>query len=120
MGDTSLNGRQKTSVTPHTASFPLTAADNGTAHTNAGAAGVITASLPPASPGLRFTFSVGAAQEFRIDPNGTETISQPSNGVPGAGGKYISADAVGETLFLECFVAGNWHAHGNGTWTAES
>jgi hypothetical protein len=118
--DQSLAGRQVNSVTPHIEDFALAAADNGTRHTNTGAAGAVKCSLPAAVPGLHFGFSVGAAQQLQLDPNGTETISQPSNGVPGAAGKYLWADAVGETVYLECFVAGNWCAIGTGAWTAEA
>ena len=76
--------------------------------------------LPAATPGLHFFFGVGAAQELRIDPNGSETISLPSSGVPGAAGKYLVADAVGETVHLACLKAGNWSVLGfTGTWTAE-
>lgn len=115
-----LNSRAVRSVTAHTANFTLTSADNGSAHTNTGASGAITCSLPAATVGLYFYFSVGAAQELRLDPSGTETISLLSNGVPGAAGKYLTADAVGETVKLECFVAGNWTTSGNGSWLAES
>lgn len=114
-----LNGRGVGSVTAHTADFTLTATDNGTGHTNTGASGAIVAALPVATVGLRFSFSVGAAQELRINPSGTETISLPSDGIPGAAGKYLTANAIGETVMLECFIAGNWTTRGNGTWTAE-
>jgi hypothetical protein len=71
--------------------------------------------------GLKYRFRVGAAEELRIDPNGTETISLPSTGVPGAAGKYLVADAIGETVDVECVVAGTWSVFGfTGTWTAES
>lgn len=115
-----LNGRGTGSVAAHTASFTLTANDNGSGHTNTGATGTITCSLPVATVGLFFKFSVGAAFELRLDPSGTETISLLSDGVPGAAGKYLTANAIGETVILECFVAGNWTTQGNGTWTAES
>jgi hypothetical protein len=116
-----LNGRGIGSVEAHTANDTLTDAENGTIHTNTGAAGTITLTLPAATVGKRFTFAVGAAQQLRIDPNGTETISLPSSGVPGAAGKYLVADAVGETVQLACVVAGNWAVLGyTGTWTAEA
>lgn len=116
----SLNGRNKFQVTAHTANFTLTeAADQATWHTNVGASGAITASLPVATVGLRFGFAVGAAQELRIDPNGTETISLPSTGVPSAAGAYITADAIGEQVQIACLIAGNWSVLSySGTWTA--
>jgi len=104
----------------HTAGDTLTAAETGSVHTNTGAAGTITLILPAATVGLEFYFYVGAAQELRLDPNGTETISLPSTGVAGAAGKYLSADAVGETVHLLCGKAGTWSVMGyTGTWTAE-
>lgn len=117
-------------VEPHTADDTLTAAESGTVHTNTGAAGTVVLTLPPATPGLMFKFSVGANQAFRIDPNGTETISLPANGVPGAAGKYLGCSTIGASLQLECHVAGNWVAiggsiittvgGGTGVWIAEA
>ena len=116
-----LGGRHVQDVEAHTAGDTLTVEENGTAHTNTGAAAAIVLTLPAATPGLRFTFGVGAAFELRIDPSGTETISLPSSGVPGAAGKYLGADAVGETVDLVCLKAGNWSVVGyTGTWTAEA
>jgi hypothetical protein len=121
MGDTSLNGRQLLSVAAHTADFALEVADNGTCHTNEGAGGAIVCSLPAAVPGLHYLFTVEAAQELRIDPDGTETISLPSSGVPGAAGKYLTANAIGESVELFCSNAGSWRVRGfTGTWTAEA
>lgn len=120
-GNQSLSGRGLNNVTAHTADFTLTPNDNGTFHTSVGAGGNIVANLPEAAVGLRFGFRVGAAHELRIEPLGTNTISLPSTGVPGAAGKYLVADAVGELVKLECLVAGNWDVTGfTGTWTAES
>jgi hypothetical protein len=116
-----LNGRGLMSVEAHTAGDTLTASETGTVHTNTGASGAVTLVLPAATVGLRFTFYVNAAQELRIDPNGTETISLPSTGVPGAAGKYLTANAVGESVDLFCPVAGTWAVLGfTGTWTAEA
>jgi formate-dependent phosphoribosylglycinamide formyltransferase (GAR transformylase) len=115
-----LNGRGVLGVEAHTADDTLTVAENGTCHTNTGASGTVVLTLPAATVGLRFVFGVGAAQALRIDPAGSETISLPSSGVPGAAGKYLEADAVGETVDLACLVAGNWSVLGfTGTWTAQ-
>jgi hypothetical protein len=116
-----LQGRQVNSVTAHTADFDLETTDNGTRHTTVGAGGTVVCNLPPATVGLHFGFRVGAAQELRLEPDGTDTISLPSTGVPGAAGKYLTANAIGELVLLECFVAGNWDVTGfTGTWTAEA
>lgn len=105
-----------------TADYTATETDvaGNTILTNTGASGTITVSLPAALPGMRIRASVGVAQALRIDPNGTETISLPSSGVPGAAGKYLVADAIGETVDLVCVAAGSWSCFGyTGTWTAE-
>ena len=105
----------------HTSGDTLTAAESGSTHTNTGASGAITIVLPAATVGQWYCFHVGAAQELRLDPNGSETISLPSTGVQGAAGKYLVADAVGEWVKLKCVIAGTWTAEGYaGTWTAES
>jgi hypothetical protein len=116
-----LAGREVKSVTAHTADFTLTADNNGTRHVNTGAVAAVKCSLPPATLGLHFAFGLGAAQELRLDPDGNETISLPSTGVPGAAGKYLVADAIGESVRIECLKAGNWSVLGyTGTWTAEA
>ena len=108
-------------VSTKTSAYTVLEADSGRTFSTAGASGAVTFSMPAAVPGLRYRFRVGAAQELRIDPNGTETISLPSTGVPGAAGKYLTADAAGETVAIECVVAGTWSVFGyTGTWTAEA
>jgi len=107
-------------VEAHTAGDTLTAAESGSMHTNTGAGDAIALVLPAATVGLEFFFQVGAAQELQIDPDGTETISLPSTGVAGAAGKYLVADAIGETVHLICAIAGTWGCFGyTGTWTAQ-
>jgi len=104
-----------------TADYTITAAESGKTFDTTGAAGAVVGSLPAATPGLNYYFRVGAAQEHRIDPNGSETISLPSTGVAGAAGKYLTADAAGETVHLRCVKAGTWSVFGHtGTWTAEA
>ncbi len=107
-------------VEAHTAGDTLLAVESGSVHTNTGASGTITIVLPAATVGQEFFFVVGAAQELRIDPNTTQTISLPSTGVAGAAGKYLVADAIGESVHLICAIAGTWAALGfTGTWSAE-
>lgn len=102
------------------ADYTVLASQSGATLTNTGASGTITFALPAAVPGMRFNARVSVAQALRLDPNGTETISLPSTGVPGAAGKYLVADAIGETVMLFCAVAGTWSVLGyTGTWTAE-
>jgi hypothetical protein len=48
-------------------------------------------------------------------------IALPSTGVAGAAGKYLTANADGESVHLMCTKAGTWTAFGfTGTWTAEA
>lgn len=116
-----LNGRGPIEFTAKTANYTVTTDDSGKGFTNAGASGAITFALPAAAVGDHYYFYVAAAQELRIDPNGTETISLPSTGVPGGGGKYLTADAIGESVHLVCAKAGTWACFGfTGTWTAEA
>lgn len=108
------------SVVTKTADYTVTPKDLGKVLSNVGASGTITFALPAALPGMEVLARVGVAQQLRLDPNGTETISLPSTGVPGAAGKYLVADAIGETVWLKCVVAGTWSVFGfTGTWTAE-
>jgi len=112
----SISGR----VTARTADFTLTAADSGSINTSVGASGTITCSLPAATVGLEYKFRVGAAQELRLDPSGSEVVALPSTGVAGAAGKYLTANADGETVYIVCTKAGQWSVFGyTGTWTAE-
>lgn len=99
---------------------PVGAAQANSIITNAGATGAATFLLPAAVVGLEFLFYVLAAFELRIDPNGTETIGLPSSGAQQAGGKYITADAVGEYVHIVCAKAGQWETLDyRGTWTVE-
>lgn len=112
---------QQLLVEAHTADDTLTAAEMyGSVHTSVGASGTVVLTLPAAVVGMNAMFRVGAAQELRLDPDGTEVISLPSTGVPGAAGKYLTANADGETVHLVCTKAGQWNVMGyTGTWTAE-
>lgn len=108
-------------VEAHTADDTLTEAESGSVHTTVGASGTVVFTLPAAVVGLQYYFRVGAAQELRIDPDGTETIALPSTGVQGAAGKYLTANADGETVHIVCDKAGQWSVYGfTGTWTAEA
>lgn len=104
-----------------TANYTVTTGDTGTTFTTVGAGGTVTFAMPAAVVGLKYRFRVGAAQELRIDPNGTEVIALPSTGVAGGAGKYLTADADGETVDIECTKAGTWSVFGfTGTWTSEA
>lgn len=104
-----------------TADYTVLASESGDVFDTTGAAAAVTFAMPAAVAGMKYRFRVGAAQELRIDPDGTETISLPSTGVAGAAGKYLTANAAGESVSIECVTGGTWTVFGyTGTWTAEA
>lgn len=118
-----IHDNSNTIVTKTQADSPYTVAltDLGATLTNTGASGAVVFALPAAVVGMEVSARVDAAQELRLDPNGTEQICLPSTGVPGAAGKYLTADAVNEQVHLKCREAGIWDVISyTGTWTAEA
>ena len=111
-------GGVKKTIEAHTANDTLTEAESGSVHTNLGAGGAVTLTLPgSASEGVVFTFAVQAAQELRIDP-GTATIRDDSGQTAD---KYKSADAIGECISLAADGNGDWVTIAkSGTWTEEA
>ncbi len=81
--------------------------DSGHTYTNEGSTGTVTELLPAAIVGLHYEFYVMTAQEFRLDPNGTDTIANAA-GVQQAAGKYLYSNTVGAKCFLYCVKAGQW------------
>ena len=102
----------------HTSDDTLTESESGSIHTNLGATGVVTLTLPAsAAAGTIFTFAVQAAQQLRVDP-GTATIRDNSGQTPD---KYKWADAVGESLTLVADANGDWGTIAkNGTWSEQA
>ena len=111
-------GGVKKTIEAHTSDDTLTAAESGSVHSNLGATGTVTLTLPASAPsGTVFSFAVQAAYEFRIDP-GTATIRDDSGQTAD---KYKSANAVGECLSLVADSNGDWSTIAkNGTWTEEA
>lgn len=111
-------GGVKKTVEAHTSDDTLTAAESGSVHSNLGATGTVTLTLPASAPaGTAFTFAVQAAQELRVDP-GTAAIRDDSGQTAD---KYKSADAIGECLSLIADSNGDWLTIAkNGTWTEEA
>lgn len=107
-------------ITHHTASATLTRSQRNSVHTNLGAAGAITLTLPQdAVAGDRFYFNVMAAQELRVDPGAAGAIY--INGAKQADNKYVAADDEAEHLTLTADGNGDWIAGPvDGTWTVES
>jgi hypothetical protein len=117
-GQTFLNYHSKKAIEAHTANDTLTAAESDSVHTNLGAGGTVTLTLPASAPqGTLFTFAVQAVQELRVDP-GTATIRDDSGQTAD---KYKSANAIGECLSLIADSNGDWVTIAkNGTWTEEA
>ncbi len=111
-------GGVRRSVEAHTANGTLTVAESGSVHTNLGATGVTTLTLPAAAPeGTEFTFAVQAAQELRVDP-GAAAIRDDSGQTAD---KYKSANTIGAALTLVADGNGDWTTVAkHGTWTQEA
>jgi hypothetical protein len=111
-------GGVKKTVEAHDSDDTLTAAESGSIHTNLGATGTVTLTLPSSAPAdTVFTFAVQAAQELRIDP-GTAAIRDDSGQTTD---KYKSANAIGECISLVADSNGDWATIAkNGTWTEEA
>ena len=93
----------------HAADFTLAAAHTGTVHTNLGASGAVTATLPGSPPaGTEFKFVCMADQEFRLAPGAAGGIYIKGN--KQADNKYVSVTDIGDFIHLI--------ADGNGDWVA--
>lgn len=105
-------------IEAHTSDDALAAVESGSVHTNLGATGTVTLTLPAdPSQGTQFSFAVQAAQEMRIAP-GTAAIRDGSGQTAG---KYKSAGAIGAALTLVADANGDWATIAkNGTWSEEA
>lgn len=110
-------GGIKRNLEAHTADDTLALHESGSVHTNLGASGVVTLTLPASAPaGTEFTFAVQAACELRVDP-GAATIRDSSGQTAD---KYKSADTIGATLTVVADANADWLvAARSGTWTEE-
>ncbi len=70
---------------------------------NTGCGGTCTATLPSAVIGRSYTFSRTNAQTFRIAPQAADQIRGAA-----AINKYISMNAIGDTIRLTCNATGQW------------
>lgn len=111
-------GGIKKAIEAHTADDVLVGAESGSVHSNLGATGVVTLTLPTSAPsGTVFTFAVQAAQELRIDP-GSAAIRDDGGQTAG---KYKSANAIGACLTVIADSNGDWATIAkNGTWTEQA
>lgn len=113
-----VNYLMTNTVQDHTSDDTLTEHETGIIHSNLGATGAITLTLPAVDKaGIKFTFAVQAAQELRIDP-GAATIRDDSGQTAD---KYKTANAIGESLGIISNSSGDWYTISkNGTWTEEA
>ena len=104
-------------VEAHTADDTLTEGESGSVHTNRGATGTITLTLPAsASVGTQFTFAVQETQQLRVDP-GAAAIRDNSGETAD---KYKWANGIGESITLVADTNGDWMTVAkNGVWTEE-
>lgn len=111
-------GGVKKTIEAHTSDDTLMGVESGSVHSNLGATGTVTLTLPASVPaGTEFTFAVQAAQELRVDP-GSAAIRDDSGQTAD---KYKSANAVGASLSLVADSNGDWATIAkNGTWTEEA
>lgn len=102
----------------HTGNDTLTVDESKTIHSNLGASGNITMTLPaPTLAGIQLEFVVQAAYELRIDPGASDGIY--INGALQTDGHYIWADDEGESVKLVSDGT-NWVAmYATGTWGVE-
>lgn len=108
-----------------TSNTTLLASESGTHITNLGASAHVTVTLPQSPPaGTRFSFTLLAAQQLRIQPGAAGAIY----GAFGSGAyaklsdnKYCVADAIGEQIELIADGNGDWISRGDeGTWTNQA
>jgi hypothetical protein len=104
-------------IVNHTANATLTENQSGMVHTNRGATGMITLTLP-ANPteGITFRFAVQAVQSLAVDP-GAATIRDDCGQTAG---KYKWANAIGECIEFVADSNGDWLTISKrGTWLQE-
>lgn len=111
---------QTVTIEHHTADDTLTAEESGSVHTNLGASGAITFTLPQSvGAGVVFRFNAMAAQELRVDPGAAGAIY--ISGAKQTDNKYISFDDEAECVVLTSDGNGDWIAGPtNGTISVEA
>lgn len=102
-----VSGGGSLTIEAHTSDDTLTEAESGSVHTNLGATGTVTLTLPDsAAAGTYFTFASQVPnndQELRVDP-GSATIRMEGVGA----GKYIYHDEMGVCITLVADENGDW------------
>ena len=101
------------------ADFSLSPAMSGYKQiTNTGASGNVTYILPKAQIGLVFKFvHANNVHQMKIDPYGTETLSNTVDGDQLGAGIYTYSATNADTITLLCETAGQWECKAVTGWT---
>lgn len=92
-----------------TADATLDTGQSGAWITNKGALGAVVLTLPTAAVGLRYKFSVEAAQNFKIvaaGPSGSDKIQ--FGNIEGSAAGFRQCADIGSKLLLVCLKTGYW------------
>lgn len=99
-----------------TANYPVTSLDAGTYFNNIGAGGAVNFTLPTAAAGLRYSFTIQAAQTVTITAGASTTIR--IGGTASAAAGNITSSSIGNTIVLYAISATEWYSEAHeGTWT---
>ena len=114
---TRVNWLLTNTVEDHTEDDTLTEYETDSIHSNSGATGAITLTLPTVTiSGVKFTFAIQAAQELRVDPAAATILDDSGQ----TADKYKTANAIGECLVLISNSSGDWYVIAkSGTWMEE-
>lgn len=118
VGPQGPSGTATTAIINNTASYDVTAAQNGAFFTNAGATGV-TGALLPAAPSpfasLTYTFFVAANQDFGLTVQSGMTIQYQGNTSASGGtfstsvqGNMVTVLLISATQWLVTVITGVW------------
>lgn len=115
--DTQVTATATRVILPKTAGYTLLAADGNKVLTNTGSTGTVIFTLPAATLGLTYSFSVEVAQILEILAVGTDVLRIGATTSAAAGN--LQSNVIGSTLVLVCTKAGTWTTMGgiSGTWT---
>lgn len=96
--------------------FDVPASQSNAAISNDGAGAQQVFSLPPATAGLTYLFSVDAAQNLVLLANGTNIIRLGASASTAGG--TLTSNTPGSQVLLTCTKAGEWGTLYAGTWVA--
>lgn len=109
------NGRPE--IEAHTGDGQLDHSESGSLHTNEGAGGTVTLTLPSTVvAGTKFTFFTAAAYEFRIDPGSNAILDSTGT----TADKYKYNSTIGSSLTVVSDANGDWMVtNKSGVWQEE-